>query len=122
MIRYLLKKSGIFYVTFEGTISVEDITSYLLEFEKLDYLPPNLLAIYDLRNAEMQLSANDISNFSELSSKVTSQYKSVRTAFVVNKPSLTAYSLLFSNSPNPDKTKRRVFIAETSATNWLLQL
>lgn len=119
MISYSLKDSGIFYVNFSETVSLEDIKAYLLEFEKLDNLPKDFLSLYDLRGANMQLKAEDIICISKVTEKVTASYKSVKTAFLVDKPKLTAYSFLFSVDHNSEKTTRQVFSTETAALKWL---
>jgi len=119
MISYSLKDSGIFYVNFSETVSLEDVKTYLLEFEKLDNLPKNLLSLYDLRGANMHLKAEDIFCISNLTEKVTTSYKSIKTAFLVNKPKLTAYSFLFSVDHNSEITTRQVFSTEKAAFKWL---
>ena len=120
MINYTLKDTGIFYVTFSKTVSVEDIKKYLLEFELLKSLPLNLLALYDLRNAIIRLTQKDLIFISELTEKVTASYKTVRTAFLVSEPALTAYSILYTEELVPVKTKRKVFSTEEAALNWLI--
>lgn len=119
MITYFLKKSGVFYVNFSETVTVEDIKNYLLNFEKLDNLPQHFLSLHDLRGTDMILNAEDIIFISELTEKVTSSYKSVKTAFLADKPKLTAYSFLFSVDHNSEKTNRQVFSSEEEALNWL---
>lgn len=119
MISYSLKESGIFYVDFSETVSLEDIKSYLREFEKLDKLPQDFLSLYDLRGANLLLDSEDIMAISEISEEVTVDYKSVKTAFLVDKPKLTAYSFLFSVDHNSEKTMRLVFSNEKEALDWL---
>ena len=119
MINYSLSETGIFHVTFSGNVSVEDIKKYLQEFEKLSNLPQNLLALYDLRGANLKLTHNDLIFLSELTSKVTASYKTVRTAFLVDKPDQTTYSIIFTEQLVLEKTARKVFSTESAALNWL---
>lgn len=119
MISYSLDDSGIFYVKFSGIITVEDIEAYLLKFGTLSDLPEDFLSLYDLRDAEMNLDKDDILSISELTEKVTASYKTVRTAFLVNKPVITAYTYLFTTELAPDKTIREVFSTEEAALTWL---
>ena len=119
MIRYSLREDGIFYVSISGTVSVEDISKFLLAFEKLSNLPKDLLALYDLRNVDMNLTVKDLIVLSELSIKVTAPFNSVKTSFLVENPKLTAYSILFTEELMPENTMRKVFSTEEAALNWL---
>jgi hypothetical protein len=119
MINYSLKDNGIFYVTFSGSVSVEDISKFLSEFEKLSNLPKDLLALYDLREVDLVLKVSDLTAISELTIKITAPYKTVKTAFLTDKPNLTAYSILFTEELVSEKTMRKVFSTEAAALNWL---
>lgn len=119
MITYSLLDSGIFYVNFADTVSLKDIENYLYEFEKLDYLTPDFLSLYDLRGANLELDSEDIQSISKLTEKVTADFRSVKTAFLVDKPKLTAYSFLFSVDHDLEKTTRQVFSNENTALDWL---
>ena len=119
MITYPLKDSSIFWVDFSETVLPEDIKKYLLEFEHLKNLPSHFISLYDLRGANLLLDSEDIAAISNLSEKVTAKYKSVKTAFLVDKPKLTAYSFLFSVDHNSEKTTRLVFSNEEEAIKWL---
>lgn len=119
MIKHSLNESGIFYVILSGVVTAADIITYLHEFEKIDYLPPNIRLLYDLRNASINLKLRDIVAISKFSKKVTSAYQSVRTAFLVSKPNVTAYSILFSRESKSKKTSRKVFSTENAAIQWL---
>ena len=120
MITYSLKDSGIFQVNFTETVTLADIEKYLYEFETLNKLPMDFISLYDLRGANMQLNSEDIIVISELTEKVTAAYRSVKTAFLVDKPKLTAYTFLFSVEHNSEKTTRQVFSNERTAYDWLL--
>ena len=119
MISYSLNSDGIFYVTFSETVTTEHIKNYLSEFEQLDYLPGKLLALYDLRNAALKIESKDVSVISDITNKSTRNFHTVRTAFLVEKPNVTAYSILFSEEHVPKKTKREVFSTKEAALDWL---
>ena len=119
MITYSLNNDGIFYVTFSGIVTVEDIENYLLDFEKLSNLPQDLRALYNLRSADMKLTHDDLIYISELTNKATAVYKTVRTAFLVDEPKITAYSIIFTEQLTSSKTKRKVFSTESAALSWL---
>lgn len=121
MINYSLNNDGIFYVQFSETVSLEDIKEYLQDFEKINYLPQNLMTLHDFGNAKMLLTGKDIAIISELTDKATTFYRTVKTAFIVDKPNLTAYSILFAEDSR-GKTKRKVFSTEEAALNWLKEL
>lgn len=119
MINYSLNKDNILYVTFSEKVTVEDIKNYLLEFEKIDNMPQYLLSLYDLRSCELVIENKDIAIISELTDYFTRKFQKVRTAFLVDKPNLTAYSILFSEELVPKRTKREVFSTEEAALIWL---
>ncbi len=120
MIEYSLEDSGIFKVIFRGEVNVNDIRDYLLEFEKIDSLNKDILLLYDLREAKMKITLKDIFAISKAAKKATLTYDSVRTAFLVTQPNLTAYSILFTKDLASSNTKRKVFSTENIAFKWLL--
>lgn len=119
MISYSLNNSGIFHVKFSGAITVEDIKRYLLEFKMITSLPQDFKSLYDLRDADLSLTFGDILAISRLTKKVTAPFKTVRTAFLVSKPNVTAYSILFSTQLSHRRTVRKVFSTEGAALDWL---
>lgn len=119
MITYSLQDSGIFLVDFSETVTIADIEKYLTEFKTIKNVPNNFIALYDLRGANLKLKAEDIQLLIELSEKATASLSSVKTAFLVDKPELTASSFLFSVDHNSEKTTRQVFISEQEAISWL---
>ena len=119
MIDFSLEDSGIFYVKFLGTVSTKDIKKYLNEFDLLNDLPENLVFLYDLRGVRLKVSFIDLFSLAKLAKKVTSPYKSVNTAFVVNKPKTTFYSILFTRKYLAGRNKRKVFSREKYANEWL---
>ena len=121
MIKYKLNDIGIFYVTFSGDVSADDIHNYLLEFDKIDDLPKNILLIYNMHNATLHGILPQVLSLAKLAKKVTVPYNSVRTAFVVNKPQETVYSILFTQQLAPKNSIRKVFSTENAAISWLKQ-
>lgn len=121
MISFSLRYSGIFYVEFSDTVTVEDIKNYLFESGRLDNLPKEIYLLYDLREVDMNLEIDDISFISKLAKKVTSPDKTIRTAFLVDKPKITAYSILFNVDTSSEKVLRNVFSTEEAALKWLKQ-
>lgn len=121
MIKFSLLDTGIFYVDFSETVTVEDIKNYLVEFERLDNLPKELYSLYDLRGVDMNLETDDIPLISKLTETATSSYTTVRTAFLVDQPNITAFSILFNVSTSSEKTLRDVFSTEEAAVRWLKQ-
>lgn len=120
MIQYSITNDGILQINIKGKTSANDLRNYLNEFGNNDNLPKELLTFYNLRNADMNLNLLEIVSVAKLAKKVTSHYKSVRTAFLVNKPNVTAYSMLFIQAPSNRKSKRKVFSTKEAAINWLL--
>lgn len=119
MISYSLKDSGIFWVIIEGDTSLNDISGYLEEFKTFDFLPQELRLFYDLRNASLKLTAEDIATISILAAESTTNYDSIRTAFLVKEVHATAYAYLFAEQPGNIKGIRRVFSTIEGALKWL---
>jgi energy-converting hydrogenase Eha subunit H len=119
MITHTYKDFGYFYVKFQDIVTFEDIVAYLTEFQKIDYLPIDLCLLYNLENVQLKVDIDNIPMISDLASKVTSKYKSIRTALVVTNPNNTAYSILFQSDSKPNKTKRKTFSTEEAAEKWL---
>lgn len=122
MIEYSLKDNGLFCVRFIGEITSADIQKYLNDFKRLENLPRKLLTLYDLQGSNMHLVLEEIERVAKLADEVTLDFESVKTAFVVNKPDITAYAMLFNQSSVSSKKEREVFSTEESATLWLLSL
>ena len=121
MITYSLKESGVFYVTFSGDVSKDNVMDYLDDFEKIGNLPKNLLTFYDLREANMFVKYSDILAISRKAKKVTNSYETVKTAFIVDSPGLTAYVMLYIMQSVRTKSVRKVFSTTDAAYKWLLE-
>jgi hypothetical protein len=77
MITFRLNDSNIFYVKFDGKISVGDIKAYLEEFKSMSDLPADIRLLYDMTDAEMILNMDEIHLISELAEDSTQKYASV---------------------------------------------
>lgn len=119
MISYSLDKNTLI-VTFKDDIHIKDIAKFLDEFSKLDGLPDNLNLLYDLLEVKITVSHDEIKQISNIANNSTNKYKSIRTAFLVSDPKLTAYSTLFSNLAD-SKTIRKIFSTKEAAIKWLEQ-
>ncbi|MFC2103915.1 STAS/SEC14 domain-containing protein [Bacteroidota bacterium] len=118
MITYSLK-TDIFLVIFEGKITFEEIVNYLKDFSDLEDLPNDLLLLYDLSNVELNFAPAEIKMISHVADLSTQKYSSIKTAFLVDKPKMTAYSTLFSNLADEIKTQRKIFSTKEAALEWL---
>lgn len=112
-------EDGIFKITFKDYVSLEDILTFLSDFGKIDYLPNDLLLLYDLENANIAFDPSEIKNISNNAESSTTKYNSIKTAFLVNDPKLSAYSTIFSNHSLEIKTERKTFSTKLAAENWL---
>ncbi len=121
MIEYLLEESGIFVVKFSETVEIEEIRRYIIQFEKLTNLPNNILILYDLREAQVNLKKDDLKFLNEFAEKANRKYSSVKTTFLVDKPNITAIMLMFSHKTPSEKINRKVFSTEIAAREWLTQ-
>ncbi|NJO92730.1 MAG: hypothetical protein HC831_29995 [Chloroflexia bacterium] len=112
-------EKGIFTVVFTGDILFDSIISYLDDFKNMQGLPKNLKLLYNFTNANFHLDPVKIKIISDKATDVTSNYTSIRTAFVVAEPKVTAYSMLFSLMNNTEKTSREIFSTLSAAIDWL---
>lgn len=121
MITYRLSDVGIFYVKFSGKVDLKDINAYLTNLKKITLLPPDILILYDMLETEILITIDDLKTISEDAEIAISQFHSVKAAFVVNQPVLTAMSIIFSESPYAGRSLRRTFSTIESAVKWLLE-
>ena len=119
MINYSFE-DNIFNVKFIGTIEFDDIMQYLDEFSKIDTLPKDLLLLYEARNVNFKFEPEKVEIISIKAEDSTQNYKTVRTAFLVDEPMIAVYSTLFSKIPVQKKTQRNIFSTKQAAIRWLL--
>lgn len=110
---------NVFHVSLSETIELNDFLSFLKEFSEIENLPKDLKVFYDLRSANVNLHLDDINQLSEIAESKTLNYKSVKTAFVVEDPKVTAYAMLFSWLPSNDRITRKQFSTKDAALKWL---
>ena len=120
MISYKLDDRKIFVVTFEGKMLLDDVMNYLNYFGTINSLPNDIRLLYNFKKAIFKFAPEKIQIIAELADKVTGKYKSIKTAFYVYEPLLTAYSLLFSGMDKNPNRQRQVFSTEEAAVKWLL--
>ena len=118
MISYALI-DGILRVTPTGDINYTDLVNFLKDFSTLKNLPEDLKVLYDLRQANVNLHLDDISKLSSLAEQLTKNVNTIKTAFVVEDPKATAYSMLYSWIPTTIRLKRENFSTEDAAILWL---
>ncbi len=117
---YNIESNSIFHVYMKGNFILNDITNYLNEFKKIESLPDNLLLLYDLREANLTFSLKELQIISNLADSTTNNYSRVKSAFLVDKPKESAYSVMFSDYQKSLMKMRKVFSSEEIAITWLL--
>nr|WP_319398067.1 STAS/SEC14 domain-containing protein [uncultured Carboxylicivirga sp.] len=110
---------GLLHVTPTKDIDYTDLANFLKDFSKLENLPDNVKILYDLRDAKVHLHLNEISKLSALAEQMTLNVKTIRTAFVVEDPMATAYTMLYTWMPKSDRLLREHFSTEDAAVEWL---
>jgi len=118
MINYQ-KEGDIFVVTFSGAIPFDDIIAYLSDFSKIKHLPRNINILYNFTKADFDLDPVKIKIISDKAIEVTERYESIRTAFVISEPKVTAYTMLFSLLMPNEKSSREIFSTISAARDWL---
>lgn len=103
----------------KGQINFDDIAAFLKQLEQLKDLPDDMRLLYDIQEAELNLSLKEIRTIAELAESVTKNSLSVKTAFHVTKPIMTAFSVIFAKSSKPAHTQRKLFSTQASALEWL---
>jgi len=110
---------NILHVTIEGQATIHDLYTFLDDFGKIESIPEHLKVFYDLRSASMDLRLDEIDTLSKFAEKKTANCKSVKTAFCVKDPKITAYAMLFSWLPENSKITREQFSTKKAALEWL---
>ncbi|MBK3518822.1 hypothetical protein [Carboxylicivirga marina] len=111
--------NDILHVSIEGPATIYDLYDFLDEIGSLQSLPEELKVFYDLRKASLDLRLDEINVLSKKAEEKTLNCKSVKTAFCVKDPKITAYAMLFSWLPESSKIKREQFSTKEAALNWL---
>ena len=120
MIFHELNKEGILYIVLTDKVNKEDILNFLKEFQSFDHLPEDVKLLYNFQKAEIDLAADQLKEIAELADIVTEKYQSVKTAFLVDEPVVTAYSYLFSRMDQKENRERKVFSTHIAAEEWLI--
>ena len=120
MISYEFRDNNIFVISFEDKISLDDVLHYIKEFETYDYLPSDLKLLYDFKKSNFIFNSEKFQIISERSDEATNKYKSIKTAFLVNNPLLTAYSFIFIGIGENNNNQKKVFSTEEASVKWLL--
>ncbi|NOQ25594.1 MAG: hypothetical protein GQ564_09570 [Bacteroidales bacterium] len=110
---------NIYKVIYSGIVNFEEIINFLHEFSHIENLPKKLSLLYDLRDADLKVAPNELKKMSQVAEESTKKYTSVKTAFLVDDPKITAYSTLFSNQSVEKKTERKTFSTMEAALKWL---
>jgi hypothetical protein len=121
MITYELVDSDILFVKLTGNIDFNEVTGFLKKLKSFDNLPQAMKLLCDLTEADVNLSANEIHQISESAENATRKYAAVKTALLVNRPLLTAFSVLYSGFKSSSRTNREVFSTMDAARDWLTE-
>ena len=110
---------NIYKVIYSGIVSFEEIINFLNEFSHIENLPKKLSLLSDLRDADFKFAPNELKKISQAAEESTKKYTSIKTAFLVTDPKITAYSTLFSNQSMEKRTQRKTFSTMDAALKWL---
>ncbi|MCU4175164.1 hypothetical protein [Carboxylicivirga sp. N1Y90] len=110
---------NIFHVSLSGTIELKDLLTFLKDFSEIENRPEDLKIFYDLTQANVDLHLDDINKLSAIAEKSTLDLSSVKTAFLVEDPKVTAYAMLFSWLPTNERINRKQFSTKDAAIEWL---
>lgn len=109
----------IYTVAFTDVVTVGDIYEYIHEFNELHNSPQHLKVLYDFTDVDLMISLDDIPTIAKEEGKATSQLLSLKTAFVVKDPKVTAYVMLFQWARPAEHVIRREFSSIDVALKWL---
>lgn len=113
------EETGLLKVVFADALSIDDFKNYLFEFRELSFLPKKLKILYDFSDCELKLKPQEVKIISEISEQLNSDFESIYSAYIVNKPLETALIILFSNALKNANFCRKVFSTLEAAHAWL---
>ena len=121
MIRYHFNKGKNVLETFyEGDIELNDINKFADELANNNDLPRQLKIISDARNANYIFSKDDIPEVIEMIKDMSTNYETIKVAFLQSKPLETAFSSIFANRQNIPNYFQKIFSTPEAAWVWLL--
>ena len=118
MISYAFSQN-ILFIILQGQIRYDDIVSYLDKFPSIEFNNDSLRLLYDLSEADVDLSLEEVEKLSIQGEKVTENFQSVRSAFLGNEPKETDLSTFFLKLQKNSRTDRRLFYTREAAIEWL---
>jgi len=114
-------KENILHIKFEGNIVYEELFNLSTTFSEQLIDSNTLLLLYDLRECVLNFTVSDYAKISTMALRSTRKYKSVKAAFIVTKPRMTAMLTIYSQLSKNNHTRRKVFSTEDAAILWLQQ-
>ena len=124
MITYIFNKAtGILETKFEGDISINDITAYILSLRGDKTLPKKLKIFTDASNGKRtdDVVPNDLAILIEENSKSLAERDFIFDAFVVSSSLEMALSMLYQELIKAKNYKFGIFSTKEAALNWLMK-
>ena len=119
MITFEIGENNLFKVRLFDTVTFNDIKIFLQAFKELNDMPKKITLLYDMVDVDLAMTVEEIQLVSKLANLATSNYQSVRTAFLVDKPKESAYLMLFNEFEGNPRSERRIFSTLPAALAWL---
>lgn len=104
---------------FEGELTVKDIVEHITSTKDNESYPRFLKRVLDLTKATVNFPSSDLSILAEEHHKVIEKYDYIITAFILDTPRETAYSIIFQDLVKTDKSKIQLFSTREAALKWL---
>ncbi len=114
------EEAGIFYVTRVGEITLQDIKSYIDQFDKSFKHYKRLFLIEDANQAIPKYKAEGLEEIHEEIKTRIGKYDIVKVAVIVNNPINTALSMLYANLSETIKNYHyKTFSTLEAAERWI---
>ena len=107
-------------VIYSGEITADEIIEHGRSLVRNSSLPLHLNILTDARYADYSFGNYDLKRIRNALQENLKAFKSLRNAFVHNKPKETAYSQIVQSSDQNHSYQHKVFSTRERALQWLL--
>lgn len=109
------------YVSFKGTINVDDLIGHIDKVGQNDANPRFLKVLADGREAIFDLSPKDLQRINKQKAKYRDNYTYMAYAALLSNPITVALSVIYHMISRTDKHSFQCFSTEEAAERWLYQ-
>lgn len=119
MISYTKTPEDIYILKFSDIVTYEELKDFLYTFLQIPDLPENIRILYDVLDAKLGLSIDELDKLLGLADIALEKLHTVKTAILVVGKLETAYSYILKKHSAGKYRQREVFNTFAAAINWL---